>query len=387
MKCSFEGRTFLHSLNDVIQANLIELTEMVHCCDVDGFESPLVHQYAHALYYYLKGETFQCDEVCKGSAESSPLCQFVKDIVKVRIQIRQHKLDRKLLESIQQRGPEFPRWQGEALFVVAMAFWGLAENEVAAKMNSEAYKALEREGAPRKALKAICNKMGCLEKLDPTRNLDVENHFISKRAQELGDPILEGLAHLTLARKYHAAKAYEYTLEKLKDAERCLENDHGAIHFYMAKIHKAFILYALDRKEEAEKVRQEVLICRFKAILSAAETLKHFFDQGISPEVYREEYNSIPNWDEVMSVEKVFDQPKTNSSLKFSKMEQKLVDLISEGPLSRYDIIERLYSNDIDLEAGENRLKNLLNRLKKKYPSLIGRCDGKYTIQSVQVLH
>ena len=42
--------------------------------------------------------------------------------------------------------------------------------------------------------------------------------------------------------------------------------------------------------------------------------------------------------------------------------------------------MQALYGDRLDLEVMENRLKNLLARVRKKLPKLLGLEDGKYRI-------
>ncbi|MNL58796.1 hypothetical protein D3C87_1824650 [compost metagenome] len=67
-------------------------------------------------------------------------------------------------------------------------------------------------------------------------------------------------------------------------------------------------------------------------------------------------------------------------------MEDRLVCLVSCRPRDKFEIIDDLYGEKIDFDAAENRLKNLLNRLRKKRPGLIQLIDGRYHIVDGEAL-
>ncbi|NUM87940.1 MAG: hypothetical protein HUU37_01935 [Bdellovibrionales bacterium] len=54
--------------------------------------------------------------------------------------------------------------------------------------------------------------------------------------------------------------------------------------------------------------------------------------------------------------------------------------------MGRMELVIALYGGRIDPEAGENRLKNLLNRVRKKYPGLIVTENGRYRIGDPELL-
>ena len=61
-------------------------------------------------------------------------------------------------------------------------------------------------------------------------------------------------------------------------------------------------------------------------------------------------------------------------------LEDRMIALLSSKPRDKYMLIEDLYGDRIALDAAENRLKNLLNRLRKKMPGKILLDNGFYKI-------
>lgn len=68
--------------------------------------------------------------------------------------------------------------------------------------------------------------------------------------------------------------------------------------------------------------------------------------------------------------------PKDN----LSQLEAKLIESLNSSPKTKFEIIDELYGSEIDSFAAENRLKNILFRLKSKFPGLIRLKNGKYFI-------
>lgn len=66
----------------------------------------------------------------------------------------------------------------------------------------------------------------------------------------------------------------------------------------------------------------------------------------------------------------------------FSETELKLINIIKKEKLNKFDLIERLYGTDADILVAENRLKNLIFRIRKKNKGLIVCHDGVFSLAS-----
>lgn len=71
---------------------------------------------------------------------------------------------------------------------------------------------------------------------------------------------------------------------------------------------------------------------------------------------------------------------KTIEKNKFSSLEDQLIQTLSEGPKSSDELIDALYSPNLDYETRKERLKQVLVRIRKKDPNLIKRIQGKYLL-------
>ena len=70
-----------------------------------------------------------------------------------------------------------------------------------------------------------------------------------------------------------------------------------------------------------------------------------------------------------------------------SDLEQTLLRLAYNGPVEKWDLIERLYPAGGDSLALENRFKNLVARVRKKYPSLLTCHEGRYSVARLPAVH
>ena len=69
-----------------------------------------------------------------------------------------------------------------------------------------------------------------------------------------------------------------------------------------------------------------------------------------------------------------------NSESGLSDLQAQLLDVLRAGPKDRHALISALWGDAEDYFHLENRLKQLLHRIKKRDSSLIGFLNGKYFI-------
>ena len=75
------------------------------------------------------------------------------------------------------------------------------------------------------------------------------------------------------------------------------------------------------------------------------------------------------------------EQIKTSGKIRpFGKLEEKLIELLSEGPRDKITLIKELYGEKEDFFALEGRFKSLLVRIRKKIPFTIVYNNGLYSI-------
>ncbi len=68
------------------------------------------------------------------------------------------------------------------------------------------------------------------------------------------------------------------------------------------------------------------------------------------------------------------------------ELERRLIRGLIDKSLTKFEMIECIYGADIPLDRAENRLKNLLNRLQRKFPGLIRRNRDRYEVDRSRLL-
>lgn len=76
----------------------------------------------------------------------------------------------------------------------------------------------------------------------------------------------------------------------------------------------------------------------------------------------------------------VFETQKITEPSIFSEGEMKLLNILKSEKLDKFALIERLYGPHLDFFAAENRLKNLIFRIRKKQNNLIVCQDGYFIL-------
>ncbi len=71
-------------------------------------------------------------------------------------------------------------------------------------------------------------------------------------------------------------------------------------------------------------------------------------------------------------------KPATSPTPQITPLEAKLIEFLESQPLNCLELSENLYGDKISIEAAEGRVKNLLHRLRAKFPNLLEIKDNKY---------
>jgi hypothetical protein len=71
---------------------------------------------------------------------------------------------------------------------------------------------------------------------------------------------------------------------------------------------------------------------------------------------------------------------------RLTKLEQRVLELLNEGSKTKMELIESLYGDRLSQSVTQNRLHNLMSRLRKRFPELIRFDDGKYFLTEAPFL-
>lgn len=384
--------TFMQQiLFKIMNAQLGELVQMKAEIPSWPVELSLYHA---AMVAYLKMDivglqaVVECSQRFLSSGQNSkgdfvdPDCEasfeIVRTLIECRLHIRrQEQVDESLLR-LQSLHSQNSLWQGEIQFVCAI-FHGLKhdyENE--RRLFLEAYRSFTAEGALAKALLAMQNSIAAEASLYPKRRFVVEYSSLKEHAIENSIFSTAGLCALNISREYQLLQAYDVALKLASEALRHLKRDLGTQHFGLALCHRAQLFVELGRIHEAKLDLQETLIFDFIEVRNARAMVQGLIDHG----AVSAEGNIAPAW-----IDRCLQLPP-NSKSSFGALEEKLLLLLGSKPMSRDELMEALFSDEIkhiSYESVYGRFKNLLARVRKKAPELIQFHEGRYSL--VQIHH
>jgi hypothetical protein len=255
----------------------------------------------------------------------------------------------------------------EISWTLALAFDVVPDAAMAEIWYRRAHHLFDECGFKRRSAVAFFECVRCKTQLSPNENLMGEYQDAYRMAMMIDDRKMASLCLSRLAHDYQIAGAKLTALKCAQEAVRLVETSRSSLEFHKGVFARFSILLELDRQSEAQ---------RDMNFLKKSE--------------YAEIHASLKPLGIVIEGAAVADQPveATEASVAnlLSPDEERLVKLLTERPQDRFHLAEALYGSALDVETLENRLKNLLVRIKKKMPGSIEVIDGKYALVSGQTV-
>jgi len=262
----------------------------------------------------------------------------------------------------------FPAWLGEIHFVVALAFETLENHEKSKLHYRIAADELARIGAKRKALKADMNHLAADSCIEPdSKRLIADYLFGYRQARKLKEFGIAGTVLNNVSREYHRIGAYAMALKFSNRAVALLERDFGTLHYYLAIVHRAHVLLDLGRSEEAQLDLDRARASTFIEVKSALALLE-------DKEAAADAKHLTPSWRE---------RKATQAPTPLTELENQLIELLSQEPREKFELMDALYGKKLSFEVRENRFKVLLSRLRTKRPGLIVLKKARYHLSEV----
>lgn len=352
-----------------LQADFIELRN--HSLLSDQL-SPMEANYVEILVLYLKGDNVGLRH-CLAQAPN----ELLRLLGRIRLQIMNfaiHPPDLRLLEAWGDRhGFENNLWEGETMFLLGLAWCEAGEYERSKKFYMNAHRLFWREGVKKKALKALLNSVVAESRLNKEKKLIVDYFFVAQKAMETGDSIVAGICHLNIAQEYRKMGALESALRSINKAIDFMQADRGINHFYFSILERCHIYIELDRFSEARldyQIAQEAPFPEIQEGLKVIDTL-------LGNHSLIDEERLDPSWKSRLHEIRV-----GRKRVSFTKMESRLLELLSAGTVTKEHLMTSLYGDRIDFAVRENRFKVLLSRMRKKAPSLIITSEAGYHLEN-----
>jgi hypothetical protein len=309
------------------------------------------------------------------------IAKDLKELVALRMKLRLKTITSKDLEAAYSR-EFFDVLEAEKLFVIARSWEFLSDEASSMKASNQAAVAYKKFNCPKKSLRSFYNSVVAESRLTPYKNFISEYQAIIKMSQDVGDSSFSGMAFSMLSREFQIVGLHENAMKFAKKGIELLVEERGSFHYFNALLQKAHLLIEEKKPVRATMILLECKMAAFPEIRAARELLECAIDpqKGWSTEL---EKDLIPTWKERMQDLLSLNQ---TTGLILSEgptsLEFKLLKLLWSGPIPKWDLIEKLYPQDSDSYAIENRFKNLVARLRKKYPEVLQFNDGQYFIQN-----
>lgn len=264
-------------LAKIIDATPAELRE-IHALTPER-ESAVYGAYVDVLAAYLAGDVGALGKILAAATRDFAGEQWFVDLVRLRLQIRTHAVDRKLTERMAEVGATHGHWNGEIWFVVAMAFEQLDQTAQARKYYELAADALTSLGAVKKAVKARLNAVVAESHLHPEKKLLAEYYFIYKEAKSLGQAGVAGIAYLNISREYQRMGAPLVALKYCNRALSLQQHEAGTVSYFLTLVHRAHLNLQLGRTAEAQLDYEQAESSPFPEVRHALEVVDEFRQQ------------------------------------------------------------------------------------------------------------
>ena len=328
-------------------------------CDEANFYYPI-------LLAYLTGDLpalFQATEKVVQLSRSKPELEPLVALGRLRYQIRTRMIDPKLIFATEEQAKKANLWQGELHFALSNAYAAQENHELARDHSLASARALKEMGARKKAVRALMNAISSESCFRPEKHYLADLHFIYRRAKESGDLISVGNTLINLSREYQKLGLYAAALKYAHRAIAVFSKNAGGIDYHLALTHRAHIYCQLDSFFEARTDAELAMNCTFPEVQGSIEILRSNFPSLIALPIQKTNLNYVtPTWKE-RNFEK--------AAKRTAKLEGRLIELLTHKSHSKRELCEILYGNRLRDDVTENRLNNLLNRIRKRNPRLI----------------
>jgi predicted outer membrane protein len=350
-------------LPKLLDSTLAELLEFSFAQDKEP--SDFTH-YRDTLIAYHKCDLHQLKNLCQNQNINPILAQLTQTRYNLRVQtisIEQYRS----LESMRSDVPN--AWLGEYHFVLSMCAADLDLPEEFISHSQLAHQNLKSIGAAKKSVKALMNTVVGKSRIHPEAHFIPEFYLVFKQARAAKAFDSAGICLHNIAKEYQTLGALKSALLYSNRALAYLEDYFGSLNYYLALIQRAHIFVSLDRLQEARNDYDLAKAATFPEIQEASKIVYGLIEQK-SPEKLKIQALP-PSWKDRARL-------VSGSKIRIGGLEDQLLRYLSKGPQSKQEIIEKLYGIKIDPLSAENRLKNLLNRVRRKQKNLVGFDEGRY---------
>lgn len=356
----------VNSLAKILDADLEELTEL-HLRRAD--RATALGFYVSALRHFLEGNIAYLNKTLERLGETNfPEKDLLARLVRARVAVHYEKVGDDTITALEAALPSAGAWRAEVIFVIALCHEARNELKLMSRRYQEAAAALEEAGARKKAVRALLNHVVAESNIHKDRKFLRDYEFVYRQAKKAKVFSAAAVALMNISYEYRELGALTLSLSHVNRALALLERQKHGRSYYLALAHRAHVLHNLGRVAEARIDFEQLSAAEFPDIERARATLEALFNGTAPPAQAPSE-----SWADRA---KTLHQPPE----KLGALEEKLVRYLAEAPREKGDLVTHLYGDTLKWEVLENRFKNTLTRLKKKYPGLVTWDNGKYRL-------
>lgn len=364
------------SLHVVLDASLEELVSIL---EKESDLSSVEAFYGQCILHAHRGELKLLKELReKGKVNFSHLPEWpgIDYVLNLRLATRDRKIDEALLKEGKRlsKNGSFGAWEGEAAMLIGSGYFQLEQFAPAKDWFMRSAKELEKIGCRKKSLRSSVNAIIMETHLDRSANFIPRYFDLHKKAEKRGgDSYVSCICFLNISREYQLLGTPVAALKYANMALEFAEPTFGAQQYYLVLAHRSQVLCELGRMSDA-RLDYELAMAsphvEVQAALKVVSALlrEHFHDLPASP---GKEGHLLNSWKS--------NRDKKQKGL-LSELETALVDFLGTGPKSKYEVVDHVYGERLDIEVKLNRFKSLLGTLRRKHPHLIVCEKGMYRL-------
>ena len=358
-----EGMRFI----DVLDMDLAELL------DSQGglFSSQGVATYHKVLIAYLTGDNLQLRRYVDGMPAGTADERVVLELALLRLRIREDQVDAQAEDDLLRLTAMDHVWSGEVHFALGVAAEQRRDDQRAHEYYLRAAGLFREIGVRKKAVRAAANAVAAESRMYPERRFLPQLHFIYREAKRVADYSTAAQALMNISSEYFRLGAQGLALKLARRALAVAARNSGNLAHGRAQLHLCFVLAELRRFSEAREYAEVARASDFAEIRQAAGVLIEKFETQKSGTRSQRDKQLTMFWSQHQT------QAPTAA---MTRLEQIVVAQLAEGARSREELIRCLYGDKISLQARENRLFNLLNRLRRQHGLVIHCKQGMYQL-------
>ena len=356
------------------EANLSELLQIKHFEEA----SPSAKFHLDLMIAYHKGDLAALDLLDRQSVGLQEYQKELSLLAHLRLKRRQHILDLELVQTAESQIHKITNefWKGELYFFLGLCFEDLNLHSQSIRVYEIATKLLFKVGAKRKSVKSLHNTIAAQDREGKLTKLMISDYqFVAGRAIEVGEFSIAGIGYMNISREYQRLGALDLAVYFSERAFKYLKDDIASLNYFLLIAHQCDLLIQVGRLQEAQLKLNELRLSPFKEI---EETI-HVLNKKMNlTDANLEDLDHLNlNWQERKN-SLSFDSKKIG----LGEIETQIIEILSQGPAEREELISQIYGDKVDFETLLNRFKVCLSRLRKKWPGLVIYEKGKYRISN-----